>query len=129
MSVIEVTIPAIPAGNYQIEIGAGILSKLWPRIKQQFPEKQKFVVTDSNLVKAGHLGKLIGNNKVPQFIIDPPGETSKNINTVTGILESMEKAQLGRDSLVVALGGGTVGDIAAFAAAIFKRGARFYFST
>jgi 3-dehydroquinate synthase len=42
--------------------------------------------------------------------------------TVVTIVEAMEKAGLGRDSVVIALGGGTVGDIAGFAAAIFKRG-------
>jgi 3-dehydroquinate synthase len=54
--------------------------------------------------------------------VSTPGEISKNMDTVERILEAMEKQVLGRDSLVVALGGGTVGDIAAFAAAIFKRG-------
>jgi 3-dehydroquinate synthase len=56
------------------------------------------------------------------FVIDPAGETSKTIDTVVSIVETMEKVKLGRDSVVIALGGGTVGDIAGFAAAIFKRG-------
>jgi 3-dehydroquinate synthase len=55
-------------------------------------------------------------------VIRPAGEASKNIGTAVAIVEAMEKAYLGRDALVVALGGGTVGDIAGFAAAIFKRG-------
>ncbi|MHC4216294.1 MAG: dehydroquinate synthase/iron-containing alcohol dehydrogenase family protein, partial [Planctomycetota bacterium] len=87
-----------------------------------FPERGMFVVTDENLVEAGHLSKLLGDREVPTHIISPAGETSKHINTVVSIIEDMEKACLGRDSLVVALGGGTVGDIAGFAAAIFKRG-------
>jgi 3-dehydroquinate synthase len=44
------------------------------------------------------------------------------MTTVVSIIEAMEDACLGRDSLIVALGGGTVGDVAAFAASIFKRG-------
>ena len=44
------------------------------------------------------------------------------MTTLTAIIETMEKAMLGRDTVVIALGGGTVGDIAGFAAAIFKRG-------
>jgi 3-dehydroquinate synthase len=55
-------------------------------------------------------------------VIHPAGEQSKNIDTVIAIVEAMEKAYLGRDTLVIALGGGTVGDMAGFAAAIFKRG-------
>ncbi len=52
----------------------------------------------------------------------PAGEVSKTIDTAVAIVEAMEKAYLGRDTVVIALGGGTVGDIAGFAAAIFKRG-------
>jgi len=59
---------------------------------------------------------------VPVYIIDPPGEVSKNIETLVSIVETMEKASLGRDTVIVALGGGTVGDIAGFAGAVFKRG-------
>ncbi|MCK4959126.1 MAG: 3-dehydroquinate synthase, partial [Planctomycetes bacterium] len=82
----------------------------------------KFVVTDSNVVKAGHLETLMSDSDAPVFVIDPAGETSKTIDTAVAIVETMEKAKLGRDSVVIALGGGTVGDIAGFAAAIFKRG-------
>ncbi|MFA5240649.1 MAG: 3-dehydroquinate synthase, partial [Phycisphaerae bacterium] len=71
---------------------------------------------------AGHLQKLTGKKKIPPFEKSPPGETSKTFDTVISIVEAMEKARLGRDSLIIALGGGTVGDIAGFAASIFKRG-------
>ena len=118
----EIKIPASPAASYRINIGMDILGSLWPRIEADFAGYNKFVVTDENLVSAGHLQKLLGQNKVPTFIISPAGETSKNIDTAISIIEAMEKAYLGRDTLVVALGGGTVGDIAGFAAAVFKRG-------
>ena len=118
----EIKIPASPAANYRIKIGTDILGSLWPRIEADFAGYNKFVVTDENLVSAGHLQKLLGQNDVPAFIISPAGETSKNIDTAISIIETMEKAYLGRDTLVVALGGGTVGDVAGFAAAIFKRG-------
>jgi 3-dehydroquinate synthase len=79
-------------------------------------------VTDAELVKAGHVKTLVGSNEVPMYVIDPAGEESKHIQTVVSIVEAMETEQLGRDSIIIALGGGTVGDIAGFAAAIFKRG-------
>jgi 3-dehydroquinate synthetase len=81
-----------------------------------------FLVTDDNLVKAGLVEQLLGGRHVPMVSITPPGEGSKHIGTVTAIVEAMEQAFLGRDSLIIALGGGTVGDIAGFAAAIYKRG-------
>ncbi len=118
----EIKIPASKAKCYRIEIGTDILGELWPRIEVDFDGYNKFVVTDENLVSAGHLEKLLGKSDIPAFVISPPGETSKNIDTAVSIIETMEKAYLGRDTLVVALGGGTVGDIAGFAAAIFKRG-------
>ena len=118
----KIKIPASPGGGYPIRIGTDILSSVWSRIRTDFNRYNKFVVTDENIVKAGHLHTLLGDRNVPTFVISPAGETSKNIDTVISIIEAMEKAYLGRDTLVVALGGGTVGDIAGFAAAIFKRG-------
>ena len=122
MSELTVTIPSAEQSSYRIHIGSNTLSALWARLNNQYPDLSKFIVTDSNLVEAGHLKTLLGNDDAPSYIIDPPGEVSKHIDTAVAIIEAMEKAFLGRDSLIVALGGGTVGDIAGFAAAIFKRG-------
>ncbi len=119
---LDIKIPAMPEGGYPIRIGTDILGSLWTRIEADFDKYAKFVVTDENLVSAGHLQKLLGQSDVPTFTISPAGEASKTIDTAIAIIEAMEKAYLGRDTLVVALGGGTVGDIAGFAAAVFKRG-------
>lgn len=118
----EIKVPASQATSYRIKIGEEILGALWPQIEANFSRYNKFIVTDENLVSAGHLEKLLDKRDVPAFVISPAGETSKNIDTVVSIIEMMERAYLGRDTLVIALGGGTVGDIAGFAAAIFKRG-------
>ena len=118
----KIKVPASAATSYTVRIGTEILGSLWPQIEADFGKFNKFVVTDENLVSAGHLEKLLGQRNVPAFVISPAGETSKKIDTVISIIETMEKAYLGRDTLVVALGGGTVGDIAGFAAAVFKRG-------
>ena len=122
MTELEIKIPAANQGSYKIKIGTGLLPSLWQQIEADFNQPNKFIVTDENLLSAGHLQKLLGKKDVPSFVISPAGETSKNINTVISIIEAMEKAYFGRDSLVITLGGGTVGDIAAFAASIFKRG-------
>jgi 3-dehydroquinate synthase len=119
---LEIKIPSSEASAYKIEIGTDILGLLWERIDADYRGLNKFIVTDENLVAAGHFKKLIGEQSFPAFVISPAGEASKHIHTVISIIEAMEKAYFGRDSLVVALGGGTVGDIAGFAAAIFKRG-------
>ena len=122
MTELEIAIPARQARSYRIKIGTGLLGSLWPQIEADFSRYKKFVVTDENLASAGHLQKLLGQRDVPTFVISPAGEASKNINMVVSIIEAMEKTCLGRDTIVIALGGGTVGDVAGFAAAIFKRG-------
>lgn len=124
MSQLNVNIPSAGAGSYAIHIGSGLLGTVLAQLEDDYPGLSKFVVTDSNVVAAGHLARLLGKAQVGTYIIDPPGEGSKHIDTVVSIIEAMEKAFLGRDTLIVALGGGTVGDIAGFAAAIFKRGVK-----
>lgn len=122
MNELEIKIPASADVSYKIKIGTNILGSLWSELDSDYPRLNKFIVTDENLVSAGHLERLIRGRNVPAFVISPAGEISKNINTAVSIIEAMEKTYLGRDTLVIALGGGTVGDIAGFAAAVFKRG-------
>lgn len=118
----EIKIPGTKDRSYKVEIGTGILGGLWQKIETDFEKHSKFVITDENLVSTGHLNTLLSGRSVPAFVISPAGETSKNVDTVISIIETMEKTYLGRDTVIVALGGGTVGDIAGFAASIFKRG-------
>ncbi len=122
MQEMEIKVPGSAERSYRITIGSQILAGLWLRIEVAFPRSRPFVVTDESLVKAGHFQTLLGGREVPHFVIRPAGEVSKTVATATAIVETMEKACLGRDTVVIALGGGTVGDIAGFAAAIFKRG-------
>jgi len=122
MQELTVKVPPTKACEYKIEIGTDILGSVWPKIETAFEKSGKFVITDANVEMAGHLEKLLQGRKIPNFVISPAGEKSKNMSTIGVILEAMEKAYLGRDTVVVALGGGVVGDIAGFAAAVFKRG-------
>ncbi|MEN6306180.1 MAG: 3-dehydroquinate synthase [Anaerohalosphaeraceae bacterium] len=122
MNEIQVKVPATPEGGYPIVIGTGILSGLLERIEREIPNKALFIVTDESLAKAGHLATLTGGREVPSYVIRPAGEESKHFGTLAAILEAMEAHRLGRDTVVIGLGGGTVGDIAGFAAAVFKRG-------
>ena len=119
---LTVKIPAIQERSYRIDIGAGLLNTLWERIEADYPGRRPFVITDRAVEGAGHVARLLAGHEAPCYVIDPPGEVSKHIQTAVAIIEAMEEAYLGRDSLVLALGGGTVGDIAGFAAATFKRG-------
>ncbi len=117
-----VKIPECGCGSYPIVIGTGILPGLLTRIASQFPNKVMFIVTDASIAAAGHLAALTSGRSIPSYVITPGGEQCKHLATLTAILEIMEQHRLGRDTLVIGLGGGTVGDIAGFAAAVFKRG-------
>jgi len=108
--------------SYSVQIGRNLLSEALSDAECRHPGARVFVLTDGNVESAGHLDALLANKEEPCFTIDPPGEVSKNLDTVTQILSAMERDRFGRDSLLVALGGGTVGDIGGFVAAIFKRG-------
>jgi 3-dehydroquinate synthase len=122
MPEIGIAVPGTPETGYSIVIGSGILPSTWAKIEAAHAGFSRFVVTDEHVVAAGHLDALLGGRPAPCYVIQPAGEVSKTIDTAVSIVEAMEKACLGRDTVVVALGGGTVGDIAGFAAAIFKRG-------
>jgi 3-dehydroquinate synthase len=122
MQELYIKVPGTSAASYRVAIGSGLLDSAWSAVDADFSKHRRFIVTDSHVVAAGHLEKLLQGREAPTYVIHPAGEQSKNIGTVVAIVEAMEKAYLGRDTLVMALGGGTVGDIAGFAAAIFKRG-------
>ncbi len=121
-SELSISVPSAPADSYRICIGANILASVQARLPQRFAHCRRFVVTDENVAAAGHLSALTTDCKCCAYVIRPAGEVSKHMRTVISIIEEMEKAGFGRDTLVIGLGGGTVGDIAGFAAAVFKRG-------
>jgi 3-dehydroquinate synthase len=122
MQELYVKVPGVAETSYRIAIGTGLLPSVCPAIEAAFVKHRKFIIADENVLAAGLLDSLLQGRDAPTYVIRPAGEPSKNIGTVVAIVEAMEKAYLGRDTLVMALGGGTVGDIAGFAAAIFKRG-------
>jgi 3-dehydroquinate synthase len=118
---IRITRPGTEAEAYPVYIGSGMLSRLSEAIPSSYSRWRRFLVTDANVAAHRHAERL-NPDPACTYVIDPPGEIAKKIDTVTRILRVMERAGLGRDTLIIALGGGTVGDIAGFAASVFKRG-------
>jgi 3-dehydroquinate synthase len=87
------------------------------------PSGRHFLVTDDNVTAAGWPDRL-GADFAGRFIL-APGEASKTLATVERLLDAMLEAGIGRNDCVVAVGGGVVGDVAGFAAALLKRGCRW----
>ncbi len=110
--------------SYDIEVGPGLLLRAAELIKP-LSRGTIAVVTDEH-VAALHLPVLLeglrsaGLTAAP--VIVPAGEASKSFEGLAQLCESLLDLELDRSGLVVALGGGVVGDLAGFAAGILKRG-------
>ncbi len=114
--------------SYDIVIGRGILPSLGDRIAALRPGARVAIVTDKNV--ATHWlrpteASLQGAGIATSRIVVGEGEGSKSYEGIELVCEELIKARIERNDLVVALGGGVVGDLAGFAAAIVRRGVDF----
>jgi 3-dehydroquinate synthase len=99
---------------YPVLIGAGLIGAA------PLPPGKLFLVTDENVARAGWPERLRADF-AGRFVV-APGEGSKSMAVLERLLDAMIAAGIGRGDHVVALGGGVVGDLAGFAAAVLKRG-------
>lgn len=114
-----------PGGSYEILVGPGLVHTVGGTLARVAPERRAFVITDDNVwpLYGGAVETSIHEANIPFFSMKVrAGEASKSYQTVAEIQEMMAGAGFGRDSVVVALGGGVVGDIAGFVASTFARG-------
>lgn len=114
--------------SYDILIAANLLDDLPAKAENAAKGKRALVVTDSNVENLYAEKVVAGLKKVCSAVslaAFPAGEESKNIGTVEKLYGEAVKAKLDRSSIVVALGGGVVGDVAGFVAATFMRGIPF----
>jgi 3-dehydroquinate synthase len=110
---------------YKVLIGAGAISSCGELISRVSKPGRCVVVTDSNvgpLYAKEVEDSLTQAGFQPLRIMVPAGESSKSLTQVGFICDAMIEAALDRSSLLVALGGGVVGDLAGFAAAVYYRG-------
>ncbi len=119
---------ALGARAYDIVIGRGLIGSLGMRIKALRPGAKVAIVTDENVAQK-HLATaeaaLKSAGVESSAIVVPPGEGSKNYATFEKVCEAIIAARIERNDLIVALGGGVIGDLAGFAAASVRRGLDF----
>ena len=122
MNTLTVNLPAGVARSYPIYIGHGLLHDR-DLLASIIPQRQICIVTNDT-VAAHYLAPLETAlaDKTRITVRLPDGETHKTLATWASILDALVAARYDRDSLVIALGGGIVGDIAGFAAASYQRG-------
>jgi len=115
--------------SYSIEIGAGNLPRAGQFLTEQGRVTHAVVITDEN-VEDPHAVKTVESLAEAAVAVDlvvvEPGETSKSIDTAEALWEKLLALGADRESVVVAVGGGVVGDLAGFIAATYARGIRFF---
>ena len=117
---------AVGAGDgYKVEIGAGLLDSVGEMIVRATGSGRAVLVTDENV--DGLFGARVSASMDlagvdTHRLVVPPGERTKSWSQAESVLESFTSAALDRSSVVVALGGGVVGDLAGFCAATYMRG-------
>lgn len=113
--------------SYPIYIGRGMLSQAAERISEIYQGKKIMIISDDRVYS--YYGERLKHILAEKFechdIVIPHGEPSKSIHILPGVYSQMLKAQISRTDLIVALGGGVVGDLAGFVAATYLRGIKF----
>lgn len=112
---------------YEVIIQRGLLQELAHHL-EPFKQRALFLLTDETV--QGLYGDLVfeelraAGYQIFRMAV-PPGETSKSFQTLATVLEAMARHKLHRDAVLIALGGGVVGDLGGFAAATYLRGIDF----
>ncbi|MEP6958390.1 MAG: 3-dehydroquinate synthase [Nitrospirota bacterium] len=114
--------------SYDIVLQPGLLATVGDRLRSLANSSKVGVVTDRHVASRYLQGTLRSLRKAgydPTPIILPPGERTKTLATIAKILDALARHKFERQSLLLALGGGVIGDITGFAAAIYQRGIPF----
>lgn len=130
VSLAQVRTVNVPLGSraYEVLIGPGLIGRAGALINARLGTARCAIVTDENVARF-HLGTLEASlredGRLVGSIVLPPGEATKSFRELEPLCERLLELGLERGDLVVALGGGVIGDLAGFAAAILRRGVRF----
>lgn len=117
---------ALGERSYPVLAGAGLLARAGAHLAPQLPSRRVAIITDRT-VAGLHLPALrqglaeAGFTTLTEIVL-PPGEAAKSFATLEQVVEGLLSAGVDRRTAVLALGGGVVGDLAGFAAAITLRG-------
>jgi shikimate kinase/3-dehydroquinate synthase len=124
----EIVRVALGGRSYDIIIGDGLLQRAGDYIAEIAPGAACAIITDENVARL-HLPTVEQSLKDAglraTIIIVPPGEASKSLSVYGRVCDDVLAARIERRDLIVALGGGVVGDLAGFVAASVRRGSRF----
>ncbi len=116
-----------PSASYQITIGAGLLGTLEKRLaKLTVPKRPRLFIVTSPEIWGLWSGQVLASfQEPPNVLFLPSGELNKRLASVEALAQQLAVAGADRDSLLLALGGGVIGDITGFLAAIYMRGIHY----
>lgn len=118
-----------PSAKYQVFAGTGLIDSLEPRMVRVLGSKlprRVFVLTSQAIWDLWSKRFLSSFTVEPIVLLLPAGEKFKNLRSVEKLLREMAKAGGDRGSLLIAFGGGIVGDVGGFLAAIYMRGIEYF---
>lgn len=120
----------VPLGTraYDILIGPGLIAGAGAEIAKRVKGRKAAIITDEN-VASHYLAPLTESLKAAGIsatpVILPPGEKTKSFEPLMEACDQVLAARIERNDMVIALGGGVIGDLAGFVAGIVRRGVRF----
>ncbi|MEM7679742.1 MAG: 3-dehydroquinate synthase [Pseudomonadota bacterium] len=127
---IDTNIVTIDLGlrSYDIYIGSGLLSRVGDVLPVNIEHNKFFIITDNNVEPyALNLQSLLQDEKaaVAEMLVLEPGEATKSFESFEKVNEWLLGVGANRDSHIIALGGGVVGDVAGFCASTILRGVKY----
>ena len=114
--------------SYPIIIEKGLINRVSKEIIKIYKGKKIFIITDDNVNKyyGGKISEELKHNDFEVKLLSlKPGEETKNFNTLPMIYNELLDFNLTRSDLIIALGGGVIGDLAGFVASTYLRGVDF----
>lgn len=111
--------------SYRVLIGPGLLETVGDAIKEKLAPSRCAIISDTSVAPlfAGKIQKSLASAGFESALIAvPAGEHSKTLEQAGAVCEEMLRAGLDRQSFVIGLGGGVIGDLSGFVAGIFQRG-------
>jgi 3-dehydroquinate synthase len=119
---------ALEGRSYEILVGGGLIGRAGSLIAPLLKDRRVLIVTDANVGRF-YLDELVSSLETAgirqESIALPPGEATKDFRHLEELCSRLLQARIERGSMILALGGGVIGDLAGFAASIVLRGIDF----
>ena len=116
----------LPEKQYTIMIEKGLLADIGKHLHSRYRSSKKIVIVTDETVDALYGAKLLNNIANQGFLVTkvviPPGEKSKSMTMLDSLYKEFIDFKISRSDLIIAFGGGVIGDLVGFAAATFLRG-------